>query len=240
MDKFTFDTNQKLLRKRLLEISYLRKQSHLGSCLTSIDLIDAVYQIKNKNDIFVLSCGHAAFAWYVVLEKYGFLKEKDLMKFNVHPDRNPSLGIEVSAGSLGQGLPIAVGMALADSSRNIYCLVSDGECAEGSIWESLRIISDKKINNLKLIVNANGWGCYDPISKESLQKRLQGFGFNVQSIIGDDINQVKSILLQMQNQPSDILFAKTNNNQFPFLKDLDAHYYTMPEKDYQLALELLI
>lgn len=239
MNKIILTTNQKRLRKRLLEISYLRKQSHLGSCLTSIDLIDAVYQIKNKNDVFVLSCGHAAFAWYVVLEKYGFLKEKEMLKLNVHPDRNPSLGIEVSTGSLGQGLPIAVGMALADANRNIYCLISDGECAEGSIWESLRIIKDKKINNLKLIVNANGWGAYDPINIEDLKKRLQGFGFNIQTVLGHNIDQVKNMLLKMQSQSSDILFAQTNNNQFPFLKDLDAHYYTMTETDYQLAVKLL-
>lgn len=239
MNQFLFDANQKRLRRRLLEISYLKKQSHLGSCLTSIDLIDAVYQIKNKNDIFVLSSGHAAFAWYVVLEKYGFLTEKNLLELNVHPDRNPSLGIEVSTGSLGQGLPIAVGMAIADSGRNIYCLISDGECAEGSIWESLRIIKDNKINNLKIIVNANGWSAYDPIIIEDLKKRLQGFGFEIQSVIGHDISQVKSMLSKMQNQPSDLLFAETNSNQFPFLKDQDAHYYTMTEKDYQLALELL-
>src|SRR3989344_9635653 len=147
MKKLKLNKNQKELRKRIIEISYKNKLSHIGSCLNTIDLIDGVYEIKSKKDKFVLSSGHAAVAWYVVLEKYLGKKIYDNI-ICFHPDKPTNNEISVSSGSLGQGLPIAVGMALSDRKRHIYCLISDGECSEGSIWESLRIIEDNMINNL--------------------------------------------------------------------------------------------
>src|SRR6266498_2327336 len=130
-----FSREQKKLRKRILEISHDLHFSHLGSCLSAVDLIDAIYSIKKSKDKFILSNGHAAVAWYVVLEKYGYIKDKQFYKkLHIHPDRNPKVDIHVSTGSLGQGLPIALGMALSDRKTTIYCMLSDGECAEGSIW----------------------------------------------------------------------------------------------------------
>ena len=122
-----------------------------------MDLIDAVYRVKRPDERFVLSNGHAGIALYVVLEKHGLLTQGQTERLHIHPDRNPRLGIDVSTGSLGQGLPIALGMALADPTRNVYVLVSDGECAEGSVWEALRIAVDRDVKNLRIIVNANGW-----------------------------------------------------------------------------------
>jgi len=238
MSELTLNDDQKNLRRRFLEISYLRRLTHLGSSLSAIDLIDAVYQVKNKNDVFVLSAGHAAFAWYVLLEKYGFLKEEDLMLLNIHPDRNLAQGIAVSTGSLGQGLPIAVGLSVADQKRHVYCLISDGECAEGSIWESLRIIQEQKINNIIVIVNANGFGAYDPISSTNLTNRLAGFGFTGSTVFGHDIEAVKKALSQLKARKETLLFAKTINDQLPFLNGLDAHYYLMTQKDYQLSKQV--
>lgn len=229
--------NQKILRKRLIEILYNLKSSHIGSCFNTIDLIDSVYSIKNKNDKFILSCGHAALAFYVVLEKYKFLKNTDLKSLYLHPDRNKKIGIEVSSGSLGLGLPISVGMAIANRENKIYCLISDGECAEGSIWESFRIIQDLKIKNIRIIITANGWGAYGPISLENLKKRIEGFGFKILEIDGhnkEEINNSLKVISEM-----DILFARTNSEQLPFLKGLDAHYYIMNERDYQVAMDIL-
>ena len=136
---------QKQLRRRLLEVTYREKLSHLGSCLSALDVMIAVYGIKRPEDKFVLSNGHAGLALYVVLEKEGLLDLESLWKdLNIHPDRCLEKGIHVSTGSLGQGLPIALGMAMADPKRDIYCMISDGECAEGSIWESLRILVESK------------------------------------------------------------------------------------------------
>src|SRR3972149_10953189 len=115
---------QKNTRRRILEISFQRNFSHIGSCLGSIDLIDAIYKVKKRDEQFILSNGHAGVALYVILEKNGMIKDSNIIKkLNVHPDRNLDIGISVSTGSLGQGLPIALGMALSNKNENVYCLV---------------------------------------------------------------------------------------------------------------------
>lgn len=234
--KLKFDKNQKKIRTKLLGMIHRARVSHIGSCLTAIDTIDAVYSIKNKQEKFVLSNGHAGAALYIILEKYGYLKNPELSKLNVHPDRNPKIGIDVSTGSLGQGLPIALGMALANKNKNVYCLLSDGECAEGSIWESLRIIHDLNIRNLKIIINFNGWGAYGAISLDNLIKRLKGFSYNLMIVNG---HAPKEILKALKTKGPTIVLAKTTSEQFDFLKGLDAHYYVMNENDYQLAIKQL-
>jgi transketolase len=242
MNNFTIQSltaEQKKTRQRILEISFQKKLSHLGSCLSSVDLIDAVYKIKNKDEKFILSNGHAGIALYVILEKNGFLKDSDIKSFYVHPDRNPKLGIDVSTGSLGQGLPIALGMAISDKSKNVYCLISDGECAEGSIWEALEIASDHKITNLKIIVNANGWSAYDPVNLISLISKIKGFGYKVLEINGHDMNIILKTLESTKGKEQTVIFARTSADQFPFLKGLDAHYCIMNENDYKKALDLL-
>jgi len=232
-----FSAEQKRLRKRLAEIIYKAKASHMGSALSVIDLIDSIYSIKSKKDRFVLSNGHAASAYYVVLEKFGYLKDIDLNKLGVHPDRNPKMGIDVSTGSLGQGLPIALGMALANPKTNVYCLISDGEAAEGSIWESLRVYQEQVPKNLKIIISVNGWGAYDPISSKNLEKRLKGFGLDVIKMNGHNPQEIISLLKKEYDGPT-IYFAQTNSEQLPFLRGLTAHYHSMSEEDYQLALKI--
>ena len=230
--------NQKILRRRLLTIINDVHTSHIGSCLSVIDIIDAVFSIKDKKDRFVLSNGHAAAAYYVILEKYGYIKNANLEKMCVHPDRCVKNNIEVSTGSLGQGLPIAVGMALANKNKNIYCIISDGECAEGSIWESLRLVYELNINNLFIIASINGWGAYDPISSKNLENRFKGFGFKIDKIDGHNTKEIIIKLKTKMINPT-IYFAKTSSEQFKFLNGLDAHYYTMKDTDYELAMEEL-
>ena len=152
------------LERRIIEISYSHKLSHIGSCLTAVGIIDKIFKEKLPRDKFVLSCGHAGLALYVVLEQYGFNAEDLFTRCGVHPDRlKAPEAIDCSTGSLGQGLPIALGMALADRARTIYCLISDGEAAEGSIYEALNIKRKYKVDNLKVYMNYNGWGAYDEI-----------------------------------------------------------------------------
>jgi len=158
----------------------------------------------------------------------------------VHPDRNSAIGIDVSTGSLGQGLPIALGMALSDKKKNVYCLISDGECAEGSIWEALRIAHDNKINNLKIMVNANGWSAYDPVDLASLAEKLKAYGFKIKDINGNNMDEVLKALKEVAlEKDSTIIFARTFTDQFPCLKGLDSHYCVMTDKDYEEALKLL-
>lgn len=208
----------KELKRRIVDISYRHKLSHLGSCLTAVDIINDIYETMHPlqyktgwDERFVLSSGHAGLALYVVLEKFGWGDAEELFNTHgVHPNRDIAHGIYTSTGSLGQGLPIAVGMALANREKRVFCLVSDGEMAEGSINEARNVIRAEQVTNLKLYINNNGWAAY----------RKVGY-------------------YDLESAPDDVKIYQTNSNQFPFLKGLDAHYYTMKEEDYKQALKIL-
>ncbi len=188
------------MKKRIIEISKKHNLTHLSSCLTAVDIIDKIYRTKKQYEPFILSCGHAGLALYVVLEKFeGNNAENLLSKYGTHPGRELLDGLWCSTGSLGQGLPIAVGMALADRSRNVYCLISDGECDEGSIWEALRIAKEQNLTNLKVYLNMNGWSAYKKIDKKYLAKRIKAFEFPVEIV-------------------------ETNMDDYPNLRGLKGHY----------------
>ena len=122
------------LQKRIIDITYVEKLSHLSSTLSALPIIKEIYDLKNEDDVFILSNGHAGLALYVVLEhKYNIDAVSLLHKHGIHPSKDLENKIYCSTGSLGSGLPIAVGHALADRSKNVYCLISDGEAAEGRI-----------------------------------------------------------------------------------------------------------
>lgn len=211
------------LKKRIIEISYKNKLSHLGSCLTAVDIIEEIYQSKKDNEPFILSQGHAGLALYVVLDKYyGLNAEKLWRKHGTHPNRDMKNKIWCSTGSLGHGLPIAVGMALADKKRKVYCLISDGECAEGSIWEALKIKEKQKLNNLLVFVNVNGYSAYGKVNSIKLWQRLNSFTNPLQD-----------------NYDPTVFMIETVCDYLPFLRGIDAHYYIMNEKDYKLALKIL-
>ena len=149
------------LKKRILQISYKYNLSHLSSCLTAVDIIDEIYSIKRPDEKFVLSSGHAGLALYTVIEKYEGKNAEHIWKdHGTHPDRCDKCTIACSSGSLGHGLSIALGMALADRTKNVYCLISDGECAEGSIYEALRIKDEYYVENLIIYLNNNGYSAY--------------------------------------------------------------------------------
>lgn len=166
----------KKLNFRILEISKKHNLSHLGSCFTSLPIIFDIFQQKNKLDKFILSNGHAGLALYVVLEYFhGVNAEQLLETYGIHPERDIEQFIEVSTGSLGLGITIATGLAIGNPSLNVYCLISDGECAEGSIWESLRFIDENNISNIFIHVNINGWAAYKSIDPARLAKQLKAF-----------------------------------------------------------------
>ncbi len=200
------------LKARILEIAYKHKLSHLGSYLSSVEIIDEIYSTKNPEDIFILSSGHAALALYVVLEKYeGKNAEELFLKHGGHPHRDEKDGIYCSTGSLGLGITVAVGRALANKNRKVYVLISDGESAEGSVWEALRFIQESNLSNIEVYVNVNGYAAYDKVDIKYLVDRLKAF------------------------LPS-INIKYTNVNQYPFLRGLNAHYHVMSEKDYKSTL----
>jgi transketolase len=178
------------LNKRILEISIKHKLSHLGSCFTALPIIYEIYSKKRSEDKFVLSSGHAGLALYVVLEHFYNVDAEYLLEtYGIHPERDLENFIDVSTGSLGLGLTIATGMALANPNINIYCLISDGESAEGSIWEALRFIDENNISNIKIHANINGWAAYKPVDSDKLSQRLKLFLPEI-NIHYTDVNEV--------------------------------------------------
>lgn len=202
------------LQKRIVSLSYKHHSSHIGSCLAAVTLIDTIYSMKDPSEPFILSNGHAGLALYCVLEKYEKKNAEALFKLHgTHPNRDE--GIWCSTGSLGHGIGIAVGMALSDPKRNVYCMVSDGECAEGSFWESLRIASENHLNNLMIIVVANGYSAYREIDIERLEWQIAGF---------------------LKDNCPKVSFNKVKLDE-PFLQDLNAHYIVLDEKQYKEIME---
>jgi len=164
--------------EQILEISYKHKLSHIGSCLTMYPIIEEIYKKKRDEDIVVLSAGHAGLSQYVEIEKQtnGLIKAEDLLhKIGIHPERDVKSGIYVSAGSLGSGILVSVGLALANKTKNIYCILSDGECAEGSVWEALCFSTKMNLKNFKPYVNINGYSAYDEVDRNYLEERLKVF-----------------------------------------------------------------
>ena len=205
----------KELRKRLVEVAYKNKLGHLGSYFSSLEIIDEIYSKMDKDDIFILSSGHAALALYVCLEKYkGVNADMLFEKHGGHPHRDEENFIYCSTGSLGLGITVALGRALANPNRKVHVLISDGECAEGSIWESLKTIVEQNITNIEVYVNVNGYAAYMEVDSVYLEQRLKAF------------------------LPS-INIRHTSVEQFPFLKGLNAHYHVMNEENYQEALNIL-
>ncbi len=202
------------LEKRIIDLSYKKGLSHLSSCLTAVRIIDGIYQVKKENEPFILDNGHAALALYTVLEKVYFKDAEQLFdKHGVHPNRDMDDKIYASAGSLGHGIGIAVGMAIADRSRSVFVLTSDGAMNEGSNWEALRIAGELRLENLRVMVNANGTGAYCDIDSDLLEQRMQYF------------------------YPSFVV--RTNMFKYPdFLQGVAGHYKTLNEKEFKEVSEL--
>jgi len=206
----------KQLKRRIIEISYKNKLSHIGSCLEAVDIIKDIYDNLMGKDRFVLSQGHAGLALYVVLEALRCGDAERMWEdMGTHPTRKTMVDwlIECSTGSLGHGLPIALGMALADRDAQIHCLISDGEMSEGSIDETFRIMNNLSVNNLSIYINHNGYGAYSKLDnfqiplKERYDKTIRVFDTNV--------------------------------DYLPFLEGLEGHYHVMTEQDYGHAMEKL-
>jgi transketolase len=196
------------LTQRLIDITYQERLSHLSSTLSALPIIEEIYAQRQDDEVFILSNGHAGLALYVVLEKYyGVDPVAMLHKHGIHPNRDLENHLYCSTGSLGSGLPIAVGHALARPDKNVWCMISDGECAEGSIWEALRFIQDNNVSNLHVYANINGMGAYDMIDTHQLSHRLQAF--------------LPRINLRFSDPPA-----------WSFAEELLTHYYVLKPEDY--------
>ncbi|MBQ8847648.1 MAG: transketolase [Candidatus Gastranaerophilales bacterium] len=204
------------------------KSGHPGGAFSCVDILSVLYKKVmnvpiewdkaidfNQRDRFILSKGHASTALYAVLAHCGYFS-KDLLKgfrmlgskLQGHPSSRTKLpGIEVSTGSLGQGLSIGVGMALAlrldeNKDSKVFVLMGDGEMQEGSVWESLMNANNQHLNNLVVIVDKNnlqidGSTC-DIKSLEPLDEKLKAFGFEVYSIDGHNYEQIEQTMIEVK------------------------------------------
>ena len=200
------------LQRRILEITYQERQSHLSSCLSAAPILEEMYAQRQEDEVVILSNGHAGLALYCVLEeRYGIDPVAMLHKHGIHPSRDLENKLYCSTGSLGSGLPIAIGHALATPEKRVWCMISDGEAAEGSIWESLRFIADHPVDNIEVYANINGMGAYDMIDVDRLVTRLQTF--------------LPRINIRV-SEPTD----------FGFIQGLKTHYHVLNEQEYRSLL----
>lgn len=220
----------KELRKRVLTVSHYGKDGNLQSVFSALDLIwvlyDKILNCTNKNcldndrDFFILSKGQATLGLYAVLEKKGFFKKGEIesfckidSRFGMQADRTKFQGgIEISAGSLGHGMPMAVGVALASkishSPSQVYTLVGDGEFNEGNMWEAALLAGAKKLNNFCVVIDDND-SIGTMLDMGNMEQKLTAFGFKVVTINGHDHNQIeKAYRTSHKNEPLAII-AKT-------------------------------
>lgn len=217
------------LRKELLTISNKGHDGNLQSSFSSMEILwtlyDKILNISPQNiededrDIFVLSKGQSTEALLEILATKGFFDKEELDSFckidsrmAMQADRTKIPGIEISAGSLGHGLPQAVGMAWAKKIRNksgrVFCLVGDGEMNEGTMWEALIFAYSEKLDNLTVIVDDN-----DSIGRlidlGSLEEKFKAFGFEVEIINGHNEEELEKSLKKMKQDKPRAIIAKT-------------------------------
>ena len=195
---------------RILKLAQTGKEGHVPSSLSILDIIETLYKnfiTKKKFDRFVLSKGHGSLALYVVLEKYKITKNLDNFcsynsNFGGHPDKNKIKGVESSTGSLGHGFPFACGIAFAKKIKNekgkVFCLIGDGECNEGTIWETCMLASHHKLDNLICIVDKNG-STDRALIVDDLKKKFSSCGWDAHTINGHNENLlIKTINKQIK------------------------------------------
>jgi transketolase len=252
--KFSAVEIAKQIRIRILQISNRAKSSHVGSCLSIVDILVVLYKnFINKKNIFVLSKGHACLAYYCVLQKFGHFSNKTL---NTYGKNNTVLlshvshkvpGVEFSTGSLGHGLPYATGRALAEkiniTNNKIFVLISDGELNEGTTWESLLFASFHKLDNLIIIIDYNKIQSLDftknILKLEPLRKKFQSFGCNVKNINGHNFIQIyKSFFVRKNKKPTVIIANTIKGKGVSFMENSISWHYKYPNlKELKVAIK---
>ena len=247
---------------------------HIGSCLSVVEILCALYsgvmRISSPDDPdrdrFILSKGHAALALYAVLAKKGWIPEQVLdtfcggdTHFGVHPE-SIIRGIDFSSGSLGHGMCMAVGAALAarlqGSSRRVYCLISDAECNEGSIWEAAMFAAHHQLSNLTVIVDLNGQQAMgktaDVLCSSNLAERWEAFGWHASHADGHSVDELMNVMLapyELRSQPHIVLAHTTFGKGVSYMEKgipltqahlpvapINWHYLPMSDAEFGIAM----
>jgi transketolase len=250
------------LRRIILEQSKRACMGHIGSALSIADIVIALYGSvlrvtdpdDGDRDRFVLSKGHAALALYAALFLKGWITEEKLNTFcgdgsplAAHPE-SVLRGVDFSTGSLGQGLSMGAGAALAarlrGSTRRTFVLVSDAECNEGSLWEAVMFAAHHQLANLVAIVDLNGqqaFGYTDQVLDLSpLAERWRAFGWDVHEVDGHDVAQITQTVEQLCTTcgPPHVLIARTifGKGVSYMENQIKWHYWPMSDEEYLQAL----
>jgi len=249
------------VRKHVLRMTSTGKSSHIGSALSIADILAVLYSTmsifpndpKNpKRDRFILSKGHAGAAVYAVLAESGFF-DVDVLKTHYqdgsilsgHVSHKGVPGVEFSTGSLGHGLSVAAGMALAAKRRDhdfqTYALLSDGELDEGSNWEALLFAPHHKLNNLTCIVDYNKLqsltSTHETLNLEPLVDKLIAFGWDVIETDGHDHIELKNAIETISTKPKFILAHTTKGKGVSFMENKVVWHYRSASED-ELAAAL--
>jgi len=260
--------NADYLRRQIFRIVTTSGAGHIAGALSTVELLTVLYanilnitpsEIKNPlRDRFVLSKGHSAVALYCVLEQYGFISAETLNTFGKngtilggHPDMYKVPGVEASTGSLGHGLPFAVGLALAAKidrlKYRVFVLLGDGESQEGSIWEAAMFAAQKQLDNLIAITDYNKLQAMDKLNNivdlAPLADKWTAFGWAVKEIDGHNIQEILDTLSNLPlkpNQPTMIIAHTIKGKGIPFMENTPIWHYRQPnQEEYKIAAQSL-
>ena len=256
------------IRLGIIEGVFHAKSGHPGGSLSAAELFAYLYgkelNVDPKNpkdpdrDRFVLSKGHCAPGYYAALALKGFFPMEELQSLRHigamlqgHPDMKHTPGVDMSSGSLGQGVSAAVGMALAGKmdrkSYRVYTLLGDGECEEGQVWEAAMFAGHHNLDNLCVIVDNNGLQIDGPVSKvggpEPFDEKFVAFGFEVTTIDGNDLDQIEAALEQARackGKPFAIIMKTVKGKGVSFMENQVGWHGKAPNKDeYEIAMKEL-
>lgn len=257
------------IRKCIIEQVYNAKSGHAGGSLSCADILTVLYfnqmNINEKEpkdllrDRFVLSKGHCSAALYACLAEKGFFNKEELNKFRKtegnlqgHPDMNKVLGVDMTTGSLGQGLSVANGMALTSKLNHdgyrVYCLLGDGEIQEGQIWEAAMTAKKYKLDNLCAILDYNNLQIDGTIEEvkalDNIEGRWKSFGFNTITVDGHNIEKLIDAFetAKMTKGKPTIIIAKTIKGKgVSFMENkVEWHGKAPSEEEYKIALNELV
>jgi transketolase len=255
-------STRKLLYNNLLTLHYKTSAGHIGSSLSCLDMMSELilFQMKGQ-DKFILSKGHAVPALYVILNKKGSISDTELQTFYsngtklpAHPPLHLHESIPFASGSLGHGLSLSCGLAqglkyLSLKSNNttpwVYCLISDGECNEGQVWEAAQYASAKKINNLVVLIDKNKLQAFgktkNVLGDGATAARWKAFGFETYLCDGHNLNKLQEIFKVIKKSPMKkpkvVICSTVKGYGVSFMEDkMEWHYHKLTEKLYKKAL----
>jgi transketolase len=234
----------KQIRRDTIELSKANGGYHYGPCFSIVEILISLYDyVLTDDDTFILSKGHACWPWYVLLRERGLNP-----KLTGHPERDPHNGIECTTGSLGHGLPSGIGIALAKKQKGepgkVYILMGDGECQEGTTWESLLIAAKYKLDNLVVIVDWNliqGSGFVKNILPlNSLSFVASEIGWDVTATDGHTTNLITDELKIAANIPRMVVAHTTKGKGVSFMENQPSWHacWPKPEQEAQALKEL--